>query len=110
MTARPVTRIGDFDQPHCEPMVRSVGSPTVFVNSRAVSCQFHTNTPHRANIGKFCFGAASPIHVAYIAIGSVTVFTNSLGTGRFLDPLISIGVPPTCTWVAQGSSTVFAGG
>jgi len=108
--SRPVTRIGDADVPHCTPMFRSVGSGSVFVNGRPVSRQFDLNTPHRANIGKYCFGAASPMHVAYIAVGSVTVFADSRGVGRVADLLISAGTPPTCTAVAQGSASVFAGG
>ena len=108
--SRPVCRIGDADIPHCSPMVRATGLPNVFVNGRPASCQFDLNTPHRGAIGVHCFGAASPMHVSYIAIGSVTVFSNSRGQGRIADLLISAGVPPICTAVAQGSASVFAGG
>lgn len=108
--SRPVTRIGDLDWPHCGPTVRAVGSPNVFVEGRPVSCQFHVNTPHLASANPIACTKPLTMHVAYIAIGSITVFTNAVGTGRILDPLISIGVPVTCTWVAQGSGTVFAGG
>jgi len=108
--SRPVTRIGDADVPHCTPMFRSTGSGSVFVNGRPVSRQFDLNTPHKAPIGKYCFGAASPMHVAYIAVGSTTVFSDSRGVGRVADLLISAGVPPICTAVAQGSASVFAGG
>lgn len=108
--SQPVTFMGAADFPHCSPMVRAVGSMNVFVNSKPLSRQYDLNTPHRANIGTACFGAASPIHVSHIAIGSLTVFTNARGSGRMLDALISIGIPTTCTWVAVGSPTVFAGG
>ncbi|CAB4170594.1 hypothetical protein UFOVP908_95 [uncultured Caudovirales phage] len=98
MTARPVARIGDADFPHASPMVRAVGSSDVFVNARPVSRQFDANTPHLVT-------PKGPVHISYIAVGSVTVFADSRGVGRILDLLI-----PVCTAVAQGSPTVFAGG
>lgn len=95
--SRPVTRIGDMDFTHASPMVRAVGSPTVFANARPVSRQSDVNTPHLVT-------PKGPVHVSFIAVGSVTVFANSLGVGRILDLLT-----PACTAVARGSLDVFAG-
>jgi len=108
--SQPVTFMGAADFPHCGAMVRSCGSINVYVNSIPVSRQFDFNTPHLASANPIACTKPLTIHRSYIAIGSVTVFTNSRGAGRMLDPLISIGVPTNCTWVAQGSPTVFAGG
>ena len=98
-SARPATRIGDADVPHCSGMVRAVGSPTVFVNGIPWSRQGDINTPHLIPAGKFC-----AIHAAPIASGSATVRVNGLGAGRIGDAISG------CTAVAAGSPNVFAGG
>lgn len=92
-----VTRIGDADVPHCSSMVRAQGSPNVFINGRAVSCQGHLNTGHLRP------GSPCPGHAAPIASGSSTVFANGRGVGRVGDSISG------CTSVAAGSSNVFAG-
>jgi uncharacterized Zn-binding protein involved in type VI secretion len=98
-SARPATRIGDADVPHCSGMVRAIGSPTVFVNGIPWSRQGDVNTPHLLPAGKFC-----AIHAAPIATGSTTVRVNGLGAGRIGDAISG------CTAVAAGSPNVFAGG
>jgi uncharacterized Zn-binding protein involved in type VI secretion len=94
-----VTRVGDPDVPHCSPMVRAVGSGSVFVNGRPISIQGSVNTVHLIPAGKKCLPHAAPI-----TIGSTTVRVHGLGAGRIGDPLT------TCTFVAVGSANVFAGG
>ena len=91
------TRIGDADVPHCSPMVRAEGSPNVFVNDIAWSCQGDVNTVHLLP------GAPCPSHAAPITTGSTTVFVNGRGCGRIGDRITN------CTSVAQGSDNVFAG-
>ena len=91
-----VTRIGDADVPHCSGMVRAQGSPNVFANSIPISRQGDVNTVHLLP------GVPCPAHSAPIAVGSTTVFTNSLGTGRVGDALSG------CTSVAAGSGDTFA--
>lgn len=91
-----VTRIGDADIPHCSPMVRAVGSPSVFCNGIGISRQGDVNTGHLRP------GAPCPSHTVPIVIGSLTVFVNGKGCGRVGDA--------TCTAVAEGSPNVFAGG
>lgn len=93
-----VCRIGDADIAHCSGMVRSQGSPDVFVNGVAVSRQGDRNTPHLLP------GTPCPSHTAVIAVGSTSVFINNRGCGRIGDALTA------CTQVAQGSPNVFAGG
>ena len=95
-----VTRIGDLDFPHCSVMVRAVGSPSVFVNGRPVSFQTCVNTTHLIPGGRFCLA-----HVAAITIGSTTVRVHGFGMGQFGNI-----VGPVCTFVGEGSPTVFAGG
>ena len=92
-----VTRIGDADIPHCSAPARAEGSPTVFVNSIALSRQGDNNTTHLKP------GAPCVDHTAPIATGS-TVFVNNKGAGRIGDAISG------CTSVAQGSPNVFAGG
>ena len=94
-----VTRIGDPDVPHCSPMVRAVGSGSVFVNGRALSFQGCVNTVHLIPIGAKCFP-----HVGAIIVGSTTVNVHGLGVGRIGDALTA------CTFCAVGSPNVFAGG
>lgn len=94
-----VTRIGDLDVPHCSPMVRAVGSGSVFVIGQPLSFQGCVNTVHLIPAGKKCLP-----HVGPIALGSTTVRVHGFGVGRIGDPLIA------CTFVAQGAPTVFAGG
>ena len=98
--SRPVTFMGAFDISHvvASPTKRAVGSMNVFVHGIPVSRQFDVNTPHLMT-------PKGPTHVGFILTGSLTVFTNARGTGRSLDLLSA-----TCTFVAQGSPTVFAGG
>lgn len=94
-----VTRVGDPDVPHCSPMVRAVGSGSVFVNGRPISIQNSVNTVHFIPAGKICVS-----HVGKIDIGSTTVKVHGLGAGRIGDALAA------CTFVAVGSPNVFAGG
>ena len=93
-----VTRIGDADVSHCSGMTRAVGSPNVFANSIPVSRQSDVNTSHLLP------GVPCPSLSAPIAVGSTTVFTNNLGTGRIGDAISGR------TSVAAGSPNVFAGG
>jgi len=95
-----VTRIGDLDLFHCSFMTRAFGSGSVFVNGRPVSFQGCANTPHLIFGGRFCV-----THSAVILIGSTTVKVHTLGIGQMFN---SVG--PVCTYVAQGSANVFAGG
>ena len=92
-----VTRVGDADVAHCSGMTRAEGSPNVFANSIPVSRQSDNNTSHLLP------GVPCPSHAAPIAVGSPTVFTNNLGTGRIGDAISG------CTSVAAGSPNVFAG-
>jgi len=78
-------------------MVRAQGSPNVFVNGIAWSCQGDMNTPHL--LPPF----PCPSHAAPIAVGSTTVFVNDKGAGRVGDAISG------CTSVAAGSPNVFAG-
>lgn len=94
-----VTRVGDADVPHCSPMVRAVGSGSVFVNGRPISIQGSVNTVHLLPVGIKCFP-----HSASITIGSTTVKVHGLGAGRIGDALTA------CTFVAVGSANVFVGG
>ena len=96
--AKPATRIGDADVPHCSGMVRAVGSPNVFVNGIPWSRQGDVNTPHLKPSGDDC-----DIHAAPIATGSPTVFVNQVGAGRVGDSISG------CTSVAAGSPNVFCG-
>ena len=95
-SAKPATRIGDADVPHCSGMVRAVGSENVFLNGIPWSRQGDNNTPHLKPAGDDC-----EIHVAPISQGSPTVFVNNIPAGRVGDP--------TCTSVAEGSPNVFCG-
>ena len=100
-----VVRIGDLDFPHCSPMVRAVGSPTVFVAGQPVSFKGCVNTVHLKPGGIYC----RP-HVGAISIGSLTVKVHNLGIGRIGDSLTEIDSSIKCTFCAQGDPTVFAGG
>lgn len=95
-----VTRVGDLDLFHCSAMRRAVGSGSVYVNGRPVSFQGCVNTPHLIPVGRGCAA-----HVAVIQIGSTTVKIHGMGIGQLFN---SVG--PACTYVAQGSTNVFAGG
>lgn len=92
------TRIGDSDITHCSAMVRAEGSPNVFVNGIPWSRQGDRNTPHEVP------GVPCPTHSMPITFGSGTVFVNGRGAGRIGDAITS------CTYVAEGSENVFAGG
>lgn len=98
----PATRIGDRDVPHCGPMTRAIGAPTVFVNGRAWSLLGHKNTEHLKP------NPAPPPrcipHTTVIIKGSSTVHVTGIPAGRVSDP-----VGPECTAVAQGSTNTFAG-
>ena len=96
--AKPATRIGDADVPHCSGMVRAVGSPNVFLNGIPWSRQGDVNTPHL-----FPSGLGCDIHAMPIAVGSPTVFVNGVGAGRVGDAISA------CTFVAAGSPNVFCG-
>ena len=93
-----VCRIGHADIPHCSPMVRSGGSSNVFVNGIGISRQTDVNTLHKKP------PAPCPKHAKGITTGSNTVKINGLGCGRVGDPITG------CTFVAEGSDNVFAGG
>ena len=93
-----VTRVGDLDIIHCSVPVRSSGSPNVFVNGLPVSRQGDFNNLHLVP------GAPCGSHLAPIALGSLTVKINGLGCGRVADAVAG------CTFVATGSTNVFAGG
>ena len=92
-----VTRIGDADVAHCSGMTRAEGSGDVFANGISVSRQGDNNTSHLLP------PVPCPSHAAPIAVGSTTVFTNNVGTGRVGDAIAG------CTSVAAGSPNVFAG-
>ena len=91
------TRIGDADVPHCSGMVRAEGTPNVFVNDIAWSCQGDVNTVHLLPV------PPCPSHSAPITTGSTTVFVNNDGAGRVGDGITA------CTSVAAGSPNTFAG-
>ena len=97
----PVTFVGAADVPHCSPMTRAVGVPNVRVNSIAVSCQGHANTPHLRPVPGI---PPCTIHTAAILTGSLRVRVTGLGIGRVGDI-----VGPLCTAVAAGSPNVLAG-
>ena len=104
----PVPFLGAADVPHCGPMVRTVTQTSVNVNGIPISRQGDPNTPHLMP------GTPCPIHTAKIIFGSSSVFVGGKGCGRVLDVLgtLAIGDSPavvTCTAVAQGSPSVFAG-
>ena len=92
------TRIGDADVTHCSGMTRAQGSDNVFVNGIKWSCQGDINTSHKKPPIVCLF------HTAPITTGSTTVKVNGDGAGRIGDALTG------CTFVAAGSSNVFAGG
>ncbi len=94
-----VTRIGDADVFHCSATVRAQGSDNVFCNGIPISRLGDINTPHLRPNGSPC-----SIHTAPISSGSSTVFVNNKQCGRVGDPINA------CTFVAQGSPNVFAGG
>jgi uncharacterized Zn-binding protein involved in type VI secretion len=102
MASMAATRVGDMDLPHCSPMVRAQGSPNVYVNGLPWSREGDFNTPH-LKIGIPC-----GVHIAEISNGSSTVKVNGLGAGRVGDSLGNL--LNGCTFVAEGSSNVFAGG
>jgi uncharacterized Zn-binding protein involved in type VI secretion len=101
MFPRPACRMGDPDLPHCSPMVRAMGSATVFVNFRPWSRQLDFNTWHLLPCP--CLPCCC-IHAAAITLGSFTVRVNFRGAGRMGDSIFN------CTWVGLGAFTVFAGG
>jgi len=110
-----VTRIGDADVDHCSGMTRAVGSPNVFANNIPVSRQGDDNTGHllpgvpcpshsaQMTSVHLLPGVPCPSHSAPIEVGSPTVITNNVGTGRVGDAIAG------CTSVAAGSPNVFAG-
>ena len=98
---RAVTFYGAADHPHCGPMTRTVTQTTVNVNNIPVSRKGDPNTPHLIPNATPC-----GTHAATITTGSLTVFVGGKGIGRVLD---DVGVA-TCTYVSEGSPTVYAGG
>lgn len=92
------TRVGDADITHCSPMVRTEGSPNVFVNGIAWSREGDLNSTHLLP------GNPCTPHNAAITVGSTTVFINRRGAGRVGDAVSG------CTAVATGSPNVFCGG
>ena len=96
---RPVCRVGDLDLVHCTVPARLQGSSNVFVNGLPISRQGDFNAPHLLPP----FVPACPTHAAPITLGSFTVRVNGRGCGRIGDGVFG------CTFVAQGSTNVFAG-
>tara|TARA_B100000029_G_scaffold411182_1_gene413434 strand:- start:16465 stop:16809 length:345 start_codon:yes stop_codon:yes gene_type:complete len=95
-----VTYVGAEDAIHCEIPIREEHSPDVKVNDIFVSRQLDRNHNHKIPHTHTC-----PLHQNVITYGSSTVRVNNRGCGRVGDD-----VGPNCTWVAEGSSDVFAGG
>ena len=95
-----VCRVFDFDLVHCSVPVRLLHSPNVRVNGRGISRQGDINTTHLLPP----FIPACSSHDAAITLGSTTVRVNGRGCGRVGDSIFG------CTFVATGSSNVFAGG
>ncbi len=95
-----VCRVLDLDLVHCSVPVRAGFSPNVRVNGRGISRQTDLNTTHLLPP----FVPACPSHSAGITLGSTTVRVNGLGCGRVGDSIFG------CTFVATGSTNVFAGG
>lgn len=90
------TRIGDKTVGHCFfPVPLLNGSPTVFVNGRAVGVIGGKYPPHTCG---------DSTHQGSLAKGSSTAFASGRAIGRIGDKL-SCG-----DTVAQGSPTVFVGG
>ena len=87
----------DVDIVHCSVPHRLAGSPNVFVNGIILSRQTDVNHPHLLP------PPPCPTHLAPIALGSRTVRVNGFGCGRIGDYVLG------CTWVASGSTDVFAG-
>ena len=98
---RAVTFKGAADHPHCGPMTRTATQTTVNVNNIPVSREGDPNTPHLIPNATPC-----GTHAATITTGSLTVFVGGKGIGRVLD---DVGAA-TCTYVSEGSPTVYAGG
>ena len=97
--AQPAARLGDPDIPHCSPMTRALGAPTVFVNGRPWSRMSDPNTPHLKPVP----GIPPCItHVTVIMKGNPITCPVKLMAGRMGDP-----VGPECTAVAKGSPNVF---
>lgn len=96
--ARPATRIGDKDLPHCSLPIRARGSSNVFVNGRPWSRILDRNVTHLEPNGDKC----TP-HSAPLARGSSQVFINGRPAGAIAYPVLK------CTMTAQGSSNVFIG-
>ena len=94
-----ICRVGDLDLVHCSVPARLQGSSNVFVNGLPISRQGDLNTPHLLPP----FVPACPTHAAPITLGSFTVRVNGRGCGRIGDGVAG------CTFVAQGSTNVFAG-
>jgi uncharacterized Zn-binding protein involved in type VI secretion len=94
---RPVARLGDQGVPHCSGYTIATGSPSVFVNLKPVASVGDISTPHLRP------GSPCPGHVASISTGSPGVFVNLRPMARVGDSLAG------CTFVATGSSDVFAG-
>ena len=87
----------DMDFFHCSQPFRLGASLNVRCNGIGISRQGHINTLHTKP------GVPCPSHVAPIAVGSLTVRVNGMGCGRVGDYVTG------CTFVATGSSNVFAG-
>lgn len=91
-----VTRIGDATQGHCfHPFTLLSGSPSVFVNGRAIGTVGGVYPTHKCKKKR---------HSGLLSGGSATVFANGRAVSRIGD---SVSCGDT---VAQGSPTVFAGG
>ena len=97
-----VCRVFDLDLVHCSVPVRAGFSPNVRVNGLGISRQTDLNTTHQ--LPPFPPPVPCPFHSAGITLGSTTVRVNGLGCGRVGDSIFG------CTFVATGSSNVFAGG
>lgn len=94
-----VSRLGDNCTGHgCWPSRPSTGaSPTVFVNGIAAHRQGDAWAAHTCP-------TIPQTHASVLAAGSATVFANGKQLARIGDPVACGGS------VAQGSSSVFAGG
>lgn len=91
------SRKGDQGVPHCSGYVIAAGSSDVYINGIAAARQGDTVTAHLLP------GLPCPAHAPPIAQGSRTIFVNNR-------PLVRVGDPVAgCTFIAQGSPTVFAG-
>jgi|LWDU01.1.fsa_nt_gi hypothetical protein len=94
----PVVRMTDADIPHCTPMVRMIGNPTVLVGKLPVVSLLMTNTFHLQPAWPICIPCGGGQIIA-----TSTVLIGGMPAGRTLDPLMS------CTMAGMGSINVLFG-